>query len=174
MQKEMYKRLVDTKAAECLQQAEEGKPSAGSLAFITQLKKLCNRKSYLYKLCNHKSYLYKLCNCKTCFYNAPKNCVTVSLAFITQLKTFVSFSFCLLLFLCPFIVWPWVHHLLKQFSPVTILCIEGYVDQFIDGAGLHTGMVRNLLNDSTVCSFFRLLYQHVWFKSRSHLEVTSH
>lgn len=44
LQQDMYKHLVDTKAADCLQRAEEGKASAGSLAFITQLKKLCNRK----------------------------------------------------------------------------------------------------------------------------------
>jgi len=43
LQREMYERLVHSKAAESLQRADDEKASAGSLSFITQLKKLCNR-----------------------------------------------------------------------------------------------------------------------------------
>ncbi|XP_060559787.1 DNA repair and recombination protein RAD54-like [Ruditapes philippinarum] len=51
VQKEMYKHLVQSKSAECLQKAEAGNQSAGSLSFITQLKKLCNHPDLIYEKC---------------------------------------------------------------------------------------------------------------------------
>ncbi|KAL4236946.1 DNA repair and recombination protein RAD54-like [Mactra antiquata] len=51
LQKLMYQRLVQSKADECLMKAEEGKATAGSLSFITQLKKLCNHPDLIYDKC---------------------------------------------------------------------------------------------------------------------------
>lgn len=59
VQKEMYKRLVQSKAEECLQKAEEGKQSAGSLSFITQLKKLCNHPDLIYDKCIQETEGYE-------------------------------------------------------------------------------------------------------------------
>ena len=60
LQQSLYKLLVASKAGECQLNEDSGKGTGGSLSFITQLKKLCNRK--LKKLCNSK--LKKLCNSK--------------------------------------------------------------------------------------------------------------
>ncbi|XP_052774234.1 DNA repair and recombination protein RAD54-like isoform X2 [Mya arenaria] len=51
LQREMYQRLVDSKAADVVRQAANGKSSAGSLSFITQLKKLCNHPDLIYEKC---------------------------------------------------------------------------------------------------------------------------
>ena len=44
LQESLYKLLVASKASDCQMNEESGKATAGSLSFITQLKKLCNRK----------------------------------------------------------------------------------------------------------------------------------
>ena len=52
LQQSLYKLLVASKAGECQLNEDSGKGTGGSLSFITQLKKLCNRK--LKKFCNRK------------------------------------------------------------------------------------------------------------------------
>lgn len=44
LQESLYKLLVASKASDCQLNEDTEKPTAGSLSFITQLKKLCNRK----------------------------------------------------------------------------------------------------------------------------------
>ncbi|KAL3870083.1 hypothetical protein ACJMK2_042697 [Sinanodonta woodiana] len=54
LQSTLYKTLVQSKAAEC-ELASGDKVSAGSLSFITQLKKLCNHPDLIYEKCQEEA-----------------------------------------------------------------------------------------------------------------------
>lgn len=51
LQESLYKLLVASKASDCQLNEDTEKPTAGSLSFITQLKKLCNHPDLIYDKC---------------------------------------------------------------------------------------------------------------------------